>query len=168
MSVVANVAINIDATKAVNDLNAVDRAASGLSGSTSKLQQAFGGLNTAITALGLSALTKELAGAGIDADRTGKRIKNLADVNNETAKVFDLASKAAKDFGISNLEAQKGVADLYGRLRPTGIGLKDIETVFFGVNKAALAAGLGTAETSGVFLQLSQALGSGALQGDEL
>jgi len=168
MSVVANIAINVDSTKAVSQLNAVDRAADGLSSNTSKLQQAFGGLNTALAGLGLGALIKDLTGVGIDADRTGKRIRNLADVNGESAKLLDLASRAAKGFGLSSLEAQKGVADLYGRLRPTGIGLKDIETVFFGVNKAALAAGLGTAETSGVFLQLSQALGSGALQGDEL
>lgn len=168
MSVVANIAINVDSTKAVSQLNAVDRAAGGLSGSTGKLQQAFGGLNTALAGLGLGALIKDLAGVGIDADRTGKRIKNLSDANGETAKLLGLASRAAKEFGLSNIEAQKGVADLYGRLRPTGIGLKDIETVYNGVNKAALAAGLTNADTSGVFLQLSQALGSGALQGDEL
>ncbi len=168
MSVVANIAINVDSTKAVSQLNAVDRAADGLSGNTSKLQQAFGGLNTALAGLGLGALIKDLTGVGIDADRTGKRIKNLADANGETAKLLGLASRAAKEFGLSNIEAQKGVADLYGRLRPTGIGLKDIETVYNGVNKAALAAGLTNADTSGVFLQLSQALGSGALQGDEL
>jgi tape measure domain-containing protein len=168
MSVVANIAINVDSTKAVNDLKAVDNAAAGVNAGTSKLKSAFGGLQTAIAALGIGALVKDLAGVGIDADRTDKRIRNLADANGETAKVFDIAAKAAKSFGLSNLEAEKGVADLYGRLRPTGVALNDIETVFNGVNKAALAAGLGAADTEGVFLQLSQALGSGALQGDEL
>jgi tape measure domain-containing protein len=168
MSVVANIAINVDSTKAVSQLNAVDRAATGLSGNTGKLQQAFGGLNTALAGLGLGVLIKDLTGVGIDADRTGKRIQSLAGASGETGKVLAIASKAAKDFGLSNLEAEKGVADLYGRLRPAGVALKDIETVYNGVNKAALAAGLSNADTSGVFLQLSQALGSGALQGDEL
>ncbi len=168
MSVVANIAINVDSTKAVSQLNAVDRAAAGLSGNTGKLQQAFGGLNTALAGLGLGALIKDLTGVGIDADRTGKRIQGLAGASGETGKVLAIASKAAKEFGLSNLEAEKGIADLYGRLRPAGVALKDIETVYNGVNKAALAAGLTNADTSGVFLQLSQALGSGALQGDEL
>jgi tape measure domain-containing protein len=168
MSVVANIAINVDSTKAVSQLQAVDRAAAGVSGNTGKLQQAFGGLNTALAGLGLGVLIKDLTGVGIDADRTGKRIQSLAGASGETGKVLAIASKAAKDFGLSNLEAQKGVADLYGRLRPAGVALKDIETVYNGVNKAALAAGLSNADTSGVFLQLSQALGSGALQGDEL
>jgi tape measure domain-containing protein len=168
MSVVANIAINVDSTKAVSQLNAVDRAAAGVSSNTGKLQQAFGGLNTALAGLGLGALIKDLTGVGIDADRTGKRIQNLAGPTGEAGKLLDIASKAAKDFGLSNLEARKGVADLYGRLQPTGVALKDIETVYNGVNKAALAAGLSNADTSGVFLQLSQALGSGALQGDEL
>ncbi len=168
MSVVANIAINVDSTKAVSDLKAVDNAANGLAGGTSKLQTAFGGLNSALAGLGLGALMKNLGGAGLDADRTGKRIQSLAGASGETGKVLDIASKAAKEFGLSNLEAQKGVADLYGRLRPAGVALGDIETVYNGVNKAALAAGLTNADTSGVFLQLSQALGSGALQGDEL
>jgi tape measure domain-containing protein len=168
MSVVANIAINVDSTKAVSQLNAVDRAADGLSSNTSKLQQAFGGLNTALAGLGLGALIKDLTSVGIDSDRTGKRIQNLAGSSGEAGKLLEIASKAAKSFGLSNLEAEKGVADLYGRLRPAGVALKDIETVYNGVNKAALAAGLSNADTSGVFLQLSQALGSGALQGDEL
>jgi tape measure domain-containing protein len=168
MSVVANIAINVDSTKAVSQLQAVDRAATGLSGNTGKLQEAFGGLNTALAGLGLGVLIKDLTGVGLDADRTGKRIQSLAGASGETSKVLAIASKAAKDFGLSNLEAEKGVADLYGRLRPAGVALKDIETVYNGVNKAALAAGLTNADTSGVFLQLSQALGSGALQGDEL
>ena len=49
-----------------------------------------------------------------------------------------------------------------------GVSLKEIETVFFGVNKAAKMVGLSSADTEGVMLQLSQALGSGKLQGDEL
>lgn len=168
MSVVANVAINVDAKDAVRSLNSVDDAVGKLDTKTGGLQKAFGGLNTALAALGLSALTKDLASAGIDADRTARRIKNLGDANGETAKVFAIAGKAAKEFGLGNVSAQKGIADLYGRLRPTGVALKDIETTFYGVNKAANAAGLTAADTDGVFLQLSQAMGSGALQGDEL
>jgi tape measure domain-containing protein len=168
MSVVANVAVNLDARDAARQLSSLDDSVNKLNSSTKNLQGGMGGLSTAIAGLGLGALTQQLAGSGIDADRTAKRIKNLADANNETSQVFGLAAKAAKDFSISQLDAQKGVADLYGRLRPAGIALKDIETVYNGVNKAALAAGLTNADTSGVFLQLSQALGSGALQGDEL
>lgn len=168
MSVIAEVAINVDGRNAVSQINGVNAAANNLNGTTSRLQSAFGGLNQALAALGLSALTQQLASAGLDASRTDTRIRNLADANGETARVFDIAARAANAFGLSNLEAEKGIADLYGRLRPTGIALSDIETVFNGVNKAALTAGLGAADTEGVFLQLSQALGSGALQGDEL
>lgn len=182
MAVVASVSVNVEAVDALRKLNALESAAGklqgnfkGLEGATSaaesKMRGLGGGMSTvasAVGTLGLGVLVKDIAGAGIEADRTSKRIKGLADANGETAKVFSIAAKAAKDFGISNTEAEKGMADLYGRLRPTGIELKDIETVYNGVNKAALAAGLTNADTSGVFLQLSQALGSGALQGDEL
>ena len=47
------------------------------------------------------------------------------------------------------------------------VSLQEIQTVFMGVNTAAARMNLTTDQTSGVMLQLSQALGSGKLQGDE-
>lgn len=168
MSVVANVAINVDATKAISQLNAVGTAANGTSNAFTSLTNGLGGLGTAIAGLGLGALTQQLGAAGIDADRTAQRIKSLAGANGEAQQVFDAAGRAAKQFGLGTTEAEKGMADLYGRLRPSGVALKDIETTFFGVNKAALAMGLTGADTENVFLQLAQAMGSGKLQGDEM
>jgi tape measure domain-containing protein len=49
-----------------------------------------------------------------------------------------------------------------------GISLENIGKTFNGVNKAAGLMNLSAADTEGVMLQLSQAMGSGALQGDEL
>jgi tape measure domain-containing protein len=163
MSVVANVAINVDATKAISQLGALNNASGQLESKIGGLGSKFGGLSSAIAGLGISALTQQL-----DADRTSKRIQSLAGANGEARQVFELAAKAAREFGLGTTEAEKGMADLYGRLRPSGIALKDIETTFFGVNKAALAMGLTGAEAEGVFLQLAQAMGSGKLQGDEL
>jgi tape measure domain-containing protein len=189
MSVVANIAINVDSTKAVSQLQAVDRATNGLSGNTGRLQQAFGGLGGAIqgiggkmqalgqqfvslgsaaAGLGAGLAIKGFADAGIAADRTGKTINALAGSYNETKRVTDFANSAAEEFGIGQTTAAKAVADLYGRLRPMGVSLTDIERTFSGVNKAAGLMNLTAADTDGVMLQLSQAMGSGALQGDEL
>ena len=59
------------------------------------------------------------------------------------------------------------MAKLYGRLRPLGLTLGEIETVFNGFNTAAALTGATAAESSGALLQLSQALGAGALRGEE-
>ncbi len=186
MSVVANVAINVDST-------AAERALKNLSGATDALQRKFDtlpnklssglqglgskikgfgdqltGLGSVMAGIGAGAALGGFVKAGIEADRTTKTIKALAGQYGETAKLTEFANSAASKFGLGQTQAAKAVADLYGRLRPMGISLGDIQKTFTGVNNAAAKMNLTAADTDGVMLQLSQAMGSGALQGDEL
>lgn len=136
------------------------RSFNNLRGQATKLQ-------SVLVSLGAAAAVKGFAQAGIEADRTAKRLKFLGDQFGETSKLQELANKSAEKFAIGQTDAEKAVSDLYGRLRPMEIGLDDVATVFEGVNVAAKQMSLSTADTKGVMLQLSQALGSGKLQGDE-
>jgi tape measure domain-containing protein len=186
MSVVANVAINIDASNAARQLKDFERAvqnvasvadglprrlSAGLQGVGQKLQDfggKFGNITGALASFGAGASLKGFIDAGVEAQRTGRKVDALAKGYDEVAGVNAIAGNAAKDFGLGQTRAANAVADLYGRLRPTGVSLKDIGTTFIGVNKAASLMSLSTADTEGVMLQLSQAMGSGRLQGDEL
>ena len=69
---------------------------------------------------------------------------------------------------MSQREAAKGFAQIYARLRPIGIELKDIESAYAGFETSARLSGASAQEASAAFLQLSQALGSGVLRGEEL
>ena len=148
-------------------LNRVDKGATGLSGAFQRLSNAGKSLGGVLASIGLGALANTMATAGVEADRTQKRIANLAGPLKETKAVMDFASEAAKKYGIGQTQAANAVADLYGRLRPTGVSLDKIKTAFTGVNNAASAMSLTADQTDNVMLQLSQALGSGKLQGDE-
>ena len=148
-------------------LNRVDKGATGLSGAFQSLSNAGKSLGGVLASIGLGALATTMATAGVEADRTQKRIANLAGPLKETKAVMDFASEAAKKYGIGQTQAANAVADLYGRLRPTGVSLDKIKTAFTGVNNAAAAMNLTADQTDNVMLQLSQALGSGKLQGDE-
>jgi tape measure domain-containing protein len=99
--------------------------------------------------------------------QTKLRLELLSKEYGENAKAQELASRAAKKFGLSQQESLSGITDIYARLRPIGISLKEIETTYMGFNIATKLAGVNAAQASGAFLQLSQALGSGRLQGDE-
>ena len=72
----------------------------------------------------------------------------------------ELVRKAQDRFNLSIVEATKGVTDIFARLRPLGISLKDIETTFIGFNTIAKLAGLNATEASAAFTQLAQGLGS--------
>lgn len=186
MAAVANVVVNVDAGKALTSLRSIETAANQVSGASAKMATALGGaiqglgnkvneLGKSMTSLagvaatvGAGAAVSGFVKAGVEAERTQKKISALADGYKETDQVNRLAQKAATDFAIGNTDAAKAVSDLYGRLRPMGVSLQDISTTFNGFNKAALMMNLTSADTAGVMLQLSQAMGSGKLQGDEL
>lgn len=168
MGVVANIAVNLDASKALAGLKGLDGAVKGLGDGVSKVGKAMTGLAGIAASIGAGAAVSGFVKAGVEADRTAKKIAALSGQYKETAQLNAVAAKAADQFGIGQTRAAQAVSDLYGRLRPMGVSLKDIDTTFTGVNKAAALMNLTTADTEGVMLQLSQAMGSGKLQGDEL
>lgn len=183
MSVVANVAINVDARSAVGQLKAVQSQAA-------QAEQAVTGVGTsaarsmpqaATAANGLTASLMRVAGAylslrtaqaalqaGIQREESIRRLTFLAKGYGEVAQAQERAANAGAKFGLSATESNQQFAQLYGRLRPLNVSLSDIEAAFVGFNTAAKVSGTTTAESAGALLQLSQALGSGVLRGQEL
>ena len=174
MAVVANVAINVDAGDAIRQLNAVDNAAGRLQstarsteGAVSQLTGAFRGLNGVIASVASTALLRGIAQAGIEAGTTDTRIRQLTKSYGEYGEVQKIAAQNAQTFNLSQNAAAKGFADIYARLRPLGVSLENINKVYVGFNTAAAQSGLTANQAAPAFTQLAQALGSGALRGDE-
>ena len=134
---------------------------SGVEKTVRGLRNAFVTLGGAVTATGVGQL-------GIDAIEAERKIKLLSMGTGDAQEALDIAARAATRFGLSTTEANVGVARLLARLKPMGLGLDDIESTFAGFNIAAKLAGATASESSGAFLQLTQALGSGVLRGQEL
>jgi tape measure domain-containing protein len=132
-----------------------------------KYQSTLGGLKGAIVSLGVAALTKRMIGQAASFAQTQVRLKALSNEYGEFGKIQQLVKDNAKTFNQSQAESASNFSDVYARLRPLGTSLEDIQTVYKGFNATALASGTSAAAASGAFLQLSQALGSGRLQGDE-
>ena len=132
-----------------------------------KLKSAGNSLMGVLGSIGATAAVTGFLKAGIDMQRTQKTLKILTEEYGEHEQVLGFVDQAAERFGIGQHTATKGVSDLFGRLRPMGISLEQIKDTYLGLNNAALRYNLSTADTEGAMLQLSQALGSGVLQGDE-
>lgn len=143
--------------------SAFDRAAAGARALTNKLS----GVRGAILSVGAGALTKRIIGQAAEFKQTQVRLKALSEEYGEFGRIQQLVSKNARTFNQSQAEAASNFSDAYARLRPLGISLEQVQTVYEGFNATALASGTSAAAASGAFLQLSQALGSGRLQGDE-
>ena len=161
MSVVANVAINVDAKGAAQELNKVDTAAKGLSGS-------FGALQAAVAALGLGLAIKSIADVGNQSEASKIKLQALTAQYGELNQAGASVDRIQKLLGISAIDARDSYAQLYGSLRGTGLSAQQLEVLFVGLNKAAKLSGGGAQEAQAGIMQLKQAFSSGALSGDEL
>ena len=131
---------------------------SGLAAGLGKLAVAFGAARAAQATLQ----------AGIRRDESERRLRLLTQRFGETAQAQEAAQRAADKFNLSQTEANVQLSRLIARLRPMGLSMETIETAFAGFNTATILAGATASESAGAFLQLSQALGSGVLRGQEL
>jgi len=136
--------------------------------SAKKLFSSIGGLRGALLSIGGTIAAREILETGVSAIESERKIRLLTQTTGNTAESLAMAERAAKKFGLSTIEANTGVARLLARLQPMGLSLADIESTFSGFNTAAKLAGATASESAGAFLQLTQALGSGVLRGQEL
>jgi tape measure domain-containing protein len=104
---------------------------------------------------------------GIQRIESERRIKFLAEGYGEVEQLSKAAADASVRFGQSQTTANKALAGVYARLRPVGVSLEEIVSTYNGFNTAARISGATAVEAENAFTQLAQALGSGALRGDE-
>ena len=156
----ANVKLTVDASQATRALKGVQAQTTGLQNNLGRLKAAFAGV-------ALTAVARQAVNTASNFQALQLRLKVLTSEFGEFAGAQELVAKAQDRFNLSIVEATKGVTDIFARLRPHGISLKDIETTFIGFNTIAKLAGLNATEASAAFTQLAQGLGSGRLQGDE-
>ena len=103
-------------------------------------------------------------------DRLGSegRLQALARGYGEIEMAQAAAERTAKQFNLSQTEANTAFAKLYGRLRPLGLSVEQIEDAYGGLSTAVKTASLDAAGAAALFTQVSQALGSGVVQAEEL
>ena len=156
----ANVRLTVDASGAT-------RALQGVQNKTNQLQKAFGGLKTAIGGIGLSLLGKNVIQTATNFEKLNQRLRVLTKENGTYGASVKLAEQAQEKFGLSTTEALEAVTNLQARLGVLGTSMEDISTIFNGFNTVAILSGASVQETNSAMRQLTQALGSGALRGDE-
>ena len=136
----------------------------GLAGRVKNVKLTVDGLAKAYVAL---RVVQDSLNATVQRAESERRLALLSQGFDDLASVTDAATAASKKFGLSQTQANKEFAQIYARLRPIGLELNDIKIVYEGFNTAAKLSGTSSSEASGAFLQLSQALGTGVLRGEE-
>ena len=167
-------------------MRALEKTVEGLQGDLGKANQKIGKLNDeavkaskgvaklsgqfrSFAASLLAAGTAQAAfNTGLDRIQSNARLVALARGYDEIEQAQAAATRTAEAFNLSQTEANKQFAAIYGRLRPLGLTVNQIEDAYAGLSTAVKTASLDAAGASALFTQVSQALGSGVVQAEEL
>ena len=168
---IATLGIKIEATdirKAVRELDRLEDQSVKTEGKVKKLRKGFSGMQSAIAALGIGLLSRQLI----------KQINVYTALNNKLKLVTKGASGLAKahkvlfDIAQDTRGSLEGTIDLYSRLarstQELNISSERLANVTRAVNQAVALSGASASTAQAALFQLGQGLGAGALRGEEL
>ena len=173
--------VDIDTSRLIEGRRQIDAALSGLGGSMGRLEasvtrteRSIGSMERTMSSLGsiargvMAALSVQQVAQYADAWVTvNNKLSNALRPNEQlaevTQRVFDISQKT-----MSSLDA---TAALYGRLeratRSAGTSTEDLSRIVTTINQGLAVSGATAQEASSTMIQLSQALASGVLRGEE-
>lgn len=163
-----NVAKLIEGQRQVNDrLNKLDQRFNSTAKSAGNAEKSFSSLTGVATALSAAISVQQVAEYGNAWVTVSNKLANSVRANEQladvTQRVFDISQNTR-----SSIEA---TATLYGRLerstRSAGTSTADLIKLTTTINKGLAVSGATTEEASSTMTQLSQALASGVLRGEE-
>ena len=159
---------NTELKVATDRLNKLSAAQTKVTQSATGMSGAIGGVITALAAYGVGRFvaTSFQVAAQLESQRI--RLRALSQGFDDYQTVLLAVEANQKRFNLTQAEAADGFGKAYARLRPLGLTLEQVNAVYEGFNIASINAGTTAAEAAGAFTQLTQALGSGVLRGQEL
>ncbi|WP_337027209.1 tape measure protein [Pantoea eucalypti] len=163
-----NVARLIEGQRQVNErLNKLDQGFNSTAKSVGNAEKAFASLTKVASALTAAISVQQIAEYGNAWVTVNNKLANSVRANEQLADVTQRVFNISQDTR-SSLEA---TATLYGRLerstRSAGTSTADLIKLTTTINKGLTVSGATTEEASSTMTQLSQALASGVLRGEE-
>jgi tape measure domain-containing protein len=160
--------LNKTLPKASNNIKKVGTSSAGAARQTSAFAKAVGGLATAFASIQVGAGFAEAVKDARALELSGRRLKLLTTEYSQFNGVQKQAERLATKFQVSIADSSKALFSLGSRLGSQGTTLDEIVSVYEGLNSALIVTGRSAQEAASANYQLSQALGSGKLTGDEL
>ena len=140
----------------------------GVEAGVDKLMAKYGAFIKVTGGLAISAFAANIVRVGVASEQAGRRLSFLAAGYGEVAGATASVARVSAVLQTSTLQTEQAFSKFYGSLRPAGLELAEIETIYVGIAKAGRLAGAGTSELQSGLLQVKQAFASGRLAGDEL
>lgn len=170
MTDLATLAIKVTtngAEKSTRDLNNVERAAKRTETAAEQLNKCFGRLQTLLALSGIGGGISHILALADKMQSLRNQVQfvtsSMTEMNQVQKELFEIAQRTR-----GSLDATTSLYTRSARaLKDYGYAQKDILQFTETMNKAMAVGGVGAQEQANALFQLSQALGSGQLQGDE-
>jgi len=171
MTDIATLGIKIEASDirtAVRELDRLEKKADKTESKANKLRRSFGGLGTAIAALGVGLLTRKLIQQINVYTALTNKLRLVTKSSEELVSVQNDLFETAQN----TRNSLEGTIDLYTRLARSTESLSlsnsDLLDITESVNQAVAISGVSAASASAALFQLGQGLAADALRGQEL
>lgn len=155
------------ADKLKSDLNSIGNEAKKAEKSARGLANSFTGLKTAVAAVAGSAMLREFVRVADDMSLVNSRLKMATSSVAEYAKQQKALHAIARDMHADIKETINLYAKLAPALKNIGKGTEDTNNMVSSFTKALQLGGASAEEAAAAIKQFGQAMGSGALRGDE-
>ena len=124
----------------------------GLAGRVKNVKLTVDGLAKAYASL---RIVQDALNVTVQRAESERRLALLSQGFDDLASVTNAATAASNKFGISQTQANKEFAQIYARLRPIGLELETITSVYEGFNTAAKLSGASSTEASAAEVPLN-------------
>nr|DAM99998.1 MAG TPA: tail length tape measure protein [Caudoviricetes sp.] len=155
------------ADKLKSDLNSIGNEAKKAENAAQGLANSFTGLKTAIAAVASSAMLREFVRVADDMSLVNSRLKMATSSAAEYAEQQKALHAIARDTHADIKETINLYAKLAPALKNIGKGTEDTNNMVSSFTKALQLGGASADEAAAAIKQFGQAMGSGALRGDE-
>lgn len=155
------------ADKLKSDLNSIGNEAKKAEKSAQGLANSFTGLKAAVAAVASSAILREFVRVADDMSLVNSRLKMATSSVAEYAKQQKALHAIARDTHADIKETINLYAKLAPALKNIGKGTEDTNNMVSSFTKALQLGGASAEESAAAIKQFGQAMGSGALRGDE-
>jgi len=155
------------ADKLKSDLNSIGNEAKKAENAAQGLANSFTGLKTVVAAVASSAMLREFVKVADDMSLVNSRLKMATSSAAEYAKQQEALHAIARDTHADIKETINLYTKLAPALKNIGKGTEDTNNMVSSFTKALQLGGASAEEAAAAIKQFGQAMGSGALRGDE-
>lgn len=160
--------VRADIQDAVRKMESMEKSMQSQSSSAQTLSKAYNTLQTAIGALALTQLARQVIDTTLAFDQMGNKLAFATGSTQQAAREMAFLRSETKRLGVDLLQSGDAYASIAAAARGTALEGDAVREVFLSIAEASRVLNLSSEQTSGALRALEQIISKGSVQAEEL